>query len=65
MKAILLGFLGWICGYFLGSGLLRALFVFGVDLTNMPFLLLLFPYVSAFVLAIALPVVVGKNKNGD
>ncbi|WP_096186396.1 DUF5957 family protein [Evansella halocellulosilytica] len=63
MRAFILSIMGWVGGYFLGSMVFRILSVFGVTVSSWPVVFLLFPYVSAFLLAFALPVIDLKRKS--
>jgi len=66
MRTILFVLLGWIGGHLLGSGFLKlVLFLFDIDTTNLPFSILLLPYLSALVLAIVLPLIDQKKKKEE
>ncbi|SDZ38136.1 hypothetical protein SAMN05421736_11164 [Evansella caseinilytica] len=58
MRTIIFVLLGWIGGHLLGSGFIKLLlFIFDIDVTNVPFVILLLPYLSALGLAFALPII--------
>lgn len=65
MRIILLVLLGWIGGHLLGSGLIKLwVFIFGIDVTSIPFVILLLPYLGALGLAISLPMI-DKRKSKE
>lgn len=66
MRTILFVLLGWIGGHLLGSGFLKIVLVFfDMDASNVSFITLLLPYLSALVLAIVLPLIDQKKKKEE
>ncbi|MDQ0166223.1 DUF5957 family protein [Bacillus horti] len=67
MKSVLLAVGGFIAGYFLGSFLLRSLFILGFNMSALPLIFKLFPYFSGILLACLLPLIDSgrKKRSGD
>ncbi|MFD2043456.1 hypothetical protein ACFSTA_03600 [Ornithinibacillus salinisoli] len=62
MRTIALVLLGWFVGNLLGSGMIKiCLVLFHIDVTKIPFVILILPYLTAIGLAIALPLIDKKR----